>query len=329
MRPLGAMPNASDLRKAGLSSTKATPRSVIGKKRTNTGANVENGNNVEERPKSASTSTEEPATGTANSKPNANQLSENTTGADTFDLRALPVPQSTQHNVVKIKSVVENALRLAEASGDRAVARGLRRLWTDSGKDGFYLSVLDGVVRQKPADEHKSAFQGVMRDAFKSLRAEGQSAAKASTPPRTRTRSATATSSLSSAKSLDADTFAPAVSAGENPPPKPKGRAAKAALPKGKGKEKGRISEPLLRSTAFPASDASQQRKRAWQEDPEFSEEAIAEKKTRLRRTFSDLEARESRLRSSLGPERFASPSGSESGAPNGERVRDPRTPLT
>ncbi|KAL1857714.1 hypothetical protein Plec18170_002938 [Paecilomyces lecythidis] len=320
MRPLGALPNASDLRKAGLSSsstTKPTPRSVIGKKRTNNGTTVENGNHVEERPKSASASTEEPAMGAANSQPNADQLFEATTGPDAFDLQALPVPHSAQYNVDKIKSVVENALRRAEASGDRAVARGLRRLWTDSGKNGFFLSVLDGVARQQPADEHKSAFQGAMREAFKSLRAEGQSAGKASTPPRTRTRSATATSSLSSAKSLDADTFAPAMGAGENPPPKPKGRAAKAALPKGKG--------PLLRSTALPASEASQKRKRAWQEDPEFSEEAIAEKKSRLRRTFSDLVARESRLRSSLGPESPSSP-GPVSGTPNGERVQNPRT---
>ncbi|KAJ9254549.1 hypothetical protein DTO212C5_9230 [Paecilomyces variotii] len=311
MRPLGAMPNASDLRKAGLSSstTKTTPRYIIVKKRTNTGATVANGNHVRERPKSASASTEEPAKGTANSKPSANQLPENTTETDAFDLRALPVPHSAQYNVEKIKSVVENALRLAEASGDRAVARGLRRLWTESDKNGFFLSVLDGVARQQPADEHKSAFQGAMREAFKSLRAEEQSAGKVSTPPRTRTRSATATSSLSSAKSLDADTFAPAMGAGEKPPPKPKG----------KGKE------PLLRSTALPASEASQQRKRARQEDPEFSEEAIAEKKSRLRRTFSDLVARESRLRSSLGPESRSSP-GPESGTPNGERVRDPRT---
>lgn len=340
MRPLGAMPTASDLRKVGLAPTKAPARPQArkrsAKEAADDGENDENGENGDERPKSASTSAEEPGRSASpraagqrglqereeqtrrptRSKSAADNHGQDAAGANGSGLAGLPVPTSTEYNVEKIKSAVEAALRMADDAGNRAVVRGLRRIWEDSSSDPFLLSVLDGVVKRNPGPRQRSVFQTVMRDAFKSVRAETQAAPA----PMARTRSATSTSSLSSAKSLDAETFAPGMAPGaEKPAARAKGKSTKAPAAKDKegkeGKDKGRVSEPLTRRSAFPSSDAAlQQRKRALEEDPNFSEEAIAAKRARLRRTFSDVVPRESRLRSSLARDlgsNLPSPTGS------------------
>ncbi|KAL2000632.1 hypothetical protein VTN02DRAFT_2833 [Thermoascus thermophilus] len=346
MRPLGAMPTASDLRKVGLAPTKAPARPVARKrspKEAGDGENEENGN---ERPKSASTSAEEltrsaspqaagqrglPEREEQIRRPTRSKSATDNPGKDAADangtrLAGLPVPTSTEYNVEKIKSAVESALRMADDTGNRAVIRGLRRIWEESSSDPFLLSVLDGVVKQNPGPRQRFVFQTVMRDAFKSVKAETQSASA----PMARTRSATSTSSLSSAKSLDAETFAPGMEPGAGKPTgRAKGKSAKPAAAKGKegkDKDKGLVSEPLSRRSAFPPSDAALQRKRALEEDPNFSEEAIEAKRSRLRRTFSEVVPRESRIRSSLsrdlGPN-LSSPAGSVGSTRRSRAERD------
>ncbi|MBN0049409.1 hypothetical protein JS756_36300, partial [Streptomyces actuosus] len=93
----------------------------------------------------------------------------------------------------------------------------------------------------------------------------------------TRTHSASSVSSLSSAKSLDAESFAPVMTpATSNTRSRTKGKQAKTIAPKAKTKASTRRS-------MFPSSaEASAQRKRTVENDPEFSEEALRTKRAHL-----------------------------------------------
>jgi hypothetical protein len=246
MRPLGAMPTAADLRKVGLTiPAKSLPRrSPANTKAPETTVRQEEG---------------------AASVPLPHE--------DTADLTSLPLPTSSEYDVVKMRSVVESAIRQADDSGNRAVARGLRRLWANSSSDPFLLSVLDRVIRKEPGPNEKATFKTVMRDAVKSVRAEVNPTGSEQIA---RTRSATSTSSLSSAKSLDTGIGAAA----------------------SRGRKRGRDSEPLpaVRSTSNTAGQ-----KRALEEVPGGGEPKPAAKRTRLQLSYPP--PRESQIRSSLDRE--------------------------
>lgn len=253
MRPLGAMPTAADLRKVGLSvPAKSLPRpSTANPKGPKKTASQENG-----------------ADRAAATAPISREV--------TAELASLPLPTSSEYDVGRMKSVVESAIRHADDSQNRAVARGLRRLWAKSSTDPFVLSVLDSVIRNQPGPRQKAVFKAVMRDAFKSVRAD---APLKGSVPITRTRSASSTSSLSSAKSLDADSSAPRMTSGGAAP---------------RGRKRGRNSEPL---SAESSTSNTAGQKRPLEEVPGGVEEAPAAKRTRLQHLPA---VRESQIRSSL-----------------------------
>lgn len=172
MRPLGAMPTAADLRRAGLTAPpKSTSRPSLTKNKT-----------------AKQTAREEPSE------------SKSTTDDTLPDLDSLPPLTSTKCDVARIRSVIESALQQAGDSQNRAVAEGLRRLWIQSATDPFSLAVLDGVINKTPRPEHLAAFKAVLRDAYKNI---PPPAPPAESEPMTRTQSSTSISSLSSAQSLE------------------------------------------------------------------------------------------------------------------------------
>ncbi|KAF7596741.1 hypothetical protein BBP40_000169 [Aspergillus hancockii] len=288
MRPLGTMPSAADLRKAGLAPAKPSTQNIVAKKEPRS---VPNGDKEVGKPQTPLTPAEEPT-------PEAGPPPKDVAVQDVTTFTALPVPNSTDVNVEKLRSAVESALHLAAETGNRPVIRGLLRLWETCGKDSFALSVLDGVCQANPGPREQSAFQTVMRSAWKEVQSEvNPEVVPIVIPPMGRTRSASSVSSLSSAKSIDAESFAPGVAPGTaNARARARGKHTKSAQ-KAKDSE---ASEPPSRRSAFPPSDSAFQRRRALEENPEFSAEAVKSKRTRLQKSLPRIAASESRLRSSL-----------------------------
>lgn len=220
---------------------------------------------------------------------------------------ALPVPSSSEFDVDRIKGAVEDALRQGVQTGNKAVIRALLQVWENTSKDSSTLSILDGMCRENPTRRETSAFKTVIRAAWDEFQHEDDADGSDTQPPAmTRTRSASSVSSLSSAKSLDAETFAPVMnSATSNTRSRTKGKQVKAPAPKPKPK----TPIPPARRSAFPSNtEASTQRKRAMEIDPEFSEEAIIQKRDRLQPKLPELNIPESKVRSSLALSNFASP---------------------
>lgn len=290
MRPLGTMPSAADMRKAGLGPLRPSTQNTTAKKDQRS---VQNGDKEISKPQTPLTPAEESIPEPVIPKDN--------TAQDVTAFTTLPVPDSTDVDVVKLRSAVENALHMASETGNRPVIRGLLRLWETCGKDSFALSVLEGVCGANPGAREQSVFQTVMRTAWKEVQSEENTEVlPAATPAMGRTRSASSVSSLSSAKSLDAETFAPGMGPGPaNARSRGRGKHSKTTQ-KAMDSE---ASEPPSRRSAFPSSDSTLQRRRALEENPEFSAEAVKAKRTRLQRSFPKITATESRLRSSLASE--------------------------
>ncbi|KAE8154747.1 hypothetical protein BDV25DRAFT_94586 [Aspergillus avenaceus] len=294
MRPLGTMPTAADLRKAGLAPAKPSTQNIAAKKEQRS---VPIGDKEDGKPQTPLTPAEDPVP-----EPVLKPVSpSDTTEQIVHKFTSLPVSHSTDIDVEKLRDAVENAFGLAVESNNRAVMRGLARFWDACTKDSFTLSVLENVCLSNTGPREQSAFQTVMRSAWKEVRSELNSeTAPSATPIVGRTRSASSVSSLSSAKSLDAETFAPGMAPGAaNPRVRARGKNAK-QTPKPKGNE---APEPPSRRSAFPSSDAALQRKRALEEDPEYSTNAIKAKRTRMQKSLPKITATESRLRSSLASE--------------------------
>ncbi|GAB1210421.1 hypothetical protein APSETT445_009213 [Aspergillus pseudonomiae] len=306
MRPLGTMPSAADMRKAGLGPLKPSTQNTTTKKDQRP---VQNGDKEISKPQTPLTPAEEPIPEPVIPKDN--------TAQDVTAFTTLPVPNSTDVDVVKLRSAVENALHMASETGNRPVIRGLLRLWETCGKDSFALSVLEGVCGANPGAREQSVFQTVMRTAWKEVQSEENTEVLPTVAPAMgRTRSASSVSSLSSAKSLDVETFAPGMAPG-----------AANARSRGRGKHSkstqkavdSEASEPPSRRSVFPSSDTTLQRRRALEENPEFSAEAVKAKRTRLQRSFPKITATESRLRSSLAsepPSGVTTPSATTAGQP-------------
>lgn len=314
MRPLGALPSAADLRKVGLVPQKPTPQNIPAKKepeQTILNGDKENGKQTPEAPAEEQVPEDEEATEEVPEMSEEDKalealLLDESKEVDFSALAAIPIPDSNEFDMEKLKTAVEQAFRLATLTGNNPVVRGLLRMWGDCNRDPFVLSVLDGMLGDDPSKEEMSAFHNMMRAAWRDVRAEENQSTAAPEPPlMARTRSASSVSSLSSAKSLDAETFAPGMAPGAgNSRSRAKGKQTKA---KGKEKEAPR--------SAFPSSnDAINNRKRALEEDPAFSDQAITNKRSRLQKSLPKIVAHESKLRSSLGSN---SPSNAASPAPN------------
>lgn len=295
MRPLGAMPSAADLRKVGLV-PKANPPSVPAQKELQ--AFTPDG------PSSTplSFAEEQAPEPEAEPEPEPQPLKINTPDyVATFT--TLPVPTSTNVDVEKLKEAVENALALAAETGNRPVMCGLMRLWEKCSDDPFSLSILDAICQENPSRRERSAFQTVMRSAWREVRLEEEAAILGEEAPAGagvttgRPRSASSLSSLSSAKSLDVETFAPGMAPGTGKArTRAKGKQAKAAT----AQKTKQADPPRTRQSAFPTNESVLERKHALEEDPEFSEEALNAKRTRLQKSLPNIVATSSELRSSL-----------------------------
>ncbi|KAB8239192.1 putative PHD finger domain protein [Aspergillus alliaceus] len=300
MRPLGSMPSAADMRKAGLGAIKPSTQNIAVRKDERS---APNGDQEISKPQTPLTPAEEPIAESI--------LPKDKTVQDVTAFTTIPIPDSTDVDVEKLRSAVENALHMASETGNRPVIRGLLRLWETCGKDSFALSVLEGVCGANPGAREQSVFQTVMRTAWKEVQSEESTeVVPAATSNVGRTRSASSVSSLSSAKSFDAESFAPGMTQGAA------GARARARGRHSKSAQKtvdSEASEPPSRRSAFPSSDTALQRRRALEENPEFSAEAVTAKRTRMQRSLPKITAPESRLRSSLISE---PPSGISTPAP-------------
>ncbi|GAQ38369.1 hypothetical protein AtubIFM55763_001215 [Aspergillus tubingensis] len=276
MRPLGTMPSAADLRKVGLAPIKPSVQNISAKKESRATPNGEGGDT---KPQTPLTPAEEPMDEPLSTK--------NKASPDMSAFTSLPVPTSTDVDVDRIKVAVEKALRLALETNNRPVSRGLIRLWETCNKDPFALSILDGICQENPGPRERSAFQSVMRAAWKEVQAEADEDI-ATAPVLARPRSASSISSLSSAVSLDAETFAPGMAPGAaTSRARARGRKAKRGAPKKK--------EPV----APPSAATAPPQKHALEDEPNPEEEARI-KRTRLQKPLPTIIALESQMRSSL-----------------------------
>ncbi|RAH58253.1 PHD finger domain protein [Aspergillus piperis CBS 112811] len=276
MRPLGTMPSAADLRKVGLAPIKPSVQNISAKKESRATPNGEGGDT---KPQTPLTPAEEPMDEPLSTK--------NKASPDMSAFTSLPVPTSTDVDVDRIKIAVEKALRLALETNNRPVSRGLIRLWETCNKDPFALSILDGICQENPGPRERSAFQSVMRAAWKEVQAEADEDI-ATAPVLARPRSASSISSLSSAVSLDAETFAPGMAPGAaTSRTRARGKKAKRGAPKKK--------EPV----APPSAATALSQKHALEDEPNPEEEARI-KRTRLQKPLPTIIPLESQMRSSL-----------------------------
>lgn len=298
------MPTAADLRKVGLEPSKPVNNRTPAKEapqvmqngvqdhEQDAEDNADQNGEEAKKEKSADVPAEEPTLTPAPASPKDGSRNSDHLAA----FAALPVPSSTEFDVDRIKGAIEDALRKGLETGNRAVIRALLNVWENTSKDSSMLSILDGMCRDNPTRRDTSAFKTVIRSAWDEFQAEDDSEGSDAQPPAmTRTHSASSVSSLSSAKSLDAESFAPVMTpATSNTRSRTKGKQAKTIAPKAKIKASTRRS-------MFPSSaEASAQRKRTVENDPEFSEEAIRNKRAHLQQEIPAIEIPESKVRGSL-----------------------------
>ena len=211
MRPLGQGPTPADLRKTGLlNSAKPSPHQTP----ANDGGPVKTSTRRKRssRPAKRGMFSEKPA---SSAKEEAAWPDNSKAGFDE-DLAALarlPLPDSSEFNVAKLKTVIEAAMHLAAASGSRVVSMGLLRIWANSNDDQFILYILDGMVNGSGPRE-VAAFQTLVHRAVHEVRSENEERDAAKDvnnvphvePTVNRSGSVvSSTSALSSAKSLDED----------------------------------------------------------------------------------------------------------------------------
>lgn len=290
MRPLGSMPSAADLRKVGLVPSKPGTPSILAMKEPQPASNEEK---KDENAQTPFTPDEEPVPEPTSNKPTVEE--------DLAAFAVLPVPDSTEADVETLKATLESALRLASDAGNRAVIKGLLRLWEKCGSDPYALSVLDGVCQEAPSSPQRLMFQSVTRDAWNELEFQENAVDQSTAPPAMgRARSASSVSSLSSAKSLEPETFAPAPVASTTPATRVR-----------KGKQSKKTAQKKKAPERRSAVSAAELQRRAESENPESSTEAVQAKKTRLRKPVPKIVAPESGIRSSLAshpPSRLSSP---------------------
>ncbi|KAM5463842.1 hypothetical protein MauCBS54593_007287 [Microsporum audouinii] len=325
MLPLGTRPTLATRRRVGLEPPAPNTTSKVTKRKGGRSTKPkQTTKNVDERPSTASTSAEDAAAISDSSRAEgiiqgvlereersepapASRMTRSKAGKDKLDDSAdsqsagPSVPSSRKFTSEKLMDILGSAILRAEESQDSKVAGGLRWIKEASASDPYLLGVLEGAINRSAEAHHRSAFQALMRDAVKRVQAQQLDDSAAATEM-VRTASATTTSSLSTAKSLDADAFAPAAAEQDpaNALTSSKGKGAKAPKPKAKGR--GRAG-PSKAHAALPTNSAFS-RKRKLEEDPEFSEEAVAAKRRALEEATIAMtgEAEESNVRTVLEP---------------------------
>lgn len=316
--PLGVLPSITVRRRLGLIPTSKSSTQISAKK--NGTISAKSTPTGDERPRTASTSAEEPAPsespfveGGFQAFENGGQVPSSTRsrmGNNDTELETAPVnghshpptllstPPTLKYHPEKILEVVDAAIARAEELKDTKVVNGLRRIRDATSRDQFLFAVLEGAFNNQAGPHERSLFQTVMRDAIKTDR-HGAPTHDATAMVRTQSTASTS-SSLSSAKSLDAETFAPAMTSGRaanSLPAKGKGGRVPGSHTKGK-----RRSVPSRSQSIFPSLEDADIRKRKRMDDPEYSDEALAAKRLALRKSFNDFTVPESHIRPSRTP---------------------------
>lgn len=296
MRPLGSMPTAADFRKVGLEPRKSKPKRVAQPVQNGAQDDASGQNGDVGGDKTPENAVEGTASAAAPASPEHGTQKKD--HLNTF--ATVPLPASAEFDVDKIKGAIEDALRKSIETGNQAVARALLHVWENTTKDNSTLSILDGMCRETPTINETSAFKTAVRSAWDGFQADDTESDE-QPPAMTRTHSASSVSSLSPAKSLDADTFAPGVST--NTRSRTKGKQPRAS----KAKAKAPAPAPPPRRSLFPSmTERSQQRRRLMDEDPDFSDDALAAKREHLQKDLPELDVPESKIRGSLAKSNFS-----------------------
>ncbi|KMK61355.1 PHD finger domain-containing protein, putative [Aspergillus fumigatus Z5] len=315
MRPLGSMPTAADLRKAGLKPTKPSkPITSLAKEllalQNDMSQNDEPMSQNEETPASLNPPTpasqsetpklsqsealQSPQNVNLQALPNgridAQTPQEAATPADKTHsegskpcsyeeidaLLALPVCNSVKLDLEKTRDAVKETLRMASDTNNSKVVKSLFNLWTKATQDPMVMSVVHGMCKKEILDPQTSA------------------------PTTVPTPIVAADATRSKLRS--------------------KGKQAKVNATKAANKDKSRQT----RQSALPSSDL---RKRVLEDDTEFSEEAIRAKRQRLRQPLPDIVPDESGIRSTLS---YEQPGGALSPLPSSidEAQIAPEAPL-
>ncbi|RHZ63076.1 putative PHD finger domain protein [Aspergillus thermomutatus] len=344
MRPLGSMPTATDLRKAGLKPAKpAKPVKPITSLSKELLA-LQNDMSQTEDPISTPASQNPPTPASQSETPNVSQSEvlqpsqninlqvlpnggidaqtpqESATAAEKTQsenskpcsyeeidaLLSLPICDSVKLDLEQTKYAMKVTLQMAADTDNTKVVKSLFSIWTKATQDPMVMSVIHGMCKKEVGNWNANAFHDLIRAALRELRKEDATDVPTAAAPldMTRTQSATTATSSSSALSPEAQTSAPTTvptpvmvtAAAGRSKLRAKGKQAKAAATKAANKDKSKQT----RQSAFPSSDA---RKRALEDDPEFSEEAIRAKRQRLQQPLPDIVPEESGVRSTLSHE--------------------------
>ncbi|EGD97524.1 hypothetical protein TESG_04932 [Trichophyton tonsurans CBS 112818] len=341
MLPLGTRPTLAARRRVGLEppAPTTTANRVTKRKGGRAAKPKQTTKNADERPSTASTSAEDAAALSDSSRaegiiqgvleheersrqqPPAIRITRSRAAgkdklddsADSSQSAGPAVPSSRKYTSEKLMDILGSAISRAEESQDSKVAGGLRWIKEASASDPFLLGVLEGAINRSADAHHRSAFQALMKDAVKRAQAQPEQQQQqqqqlddsAAATDMVRTASATTTSSLSTAKSLDADAFAPVAAepdSGNAPTTtSAKGKGARAPRSRTRG---GRRRAGPSRANAAPPTNSAFSRKRKLEEDPVFSEEAVAAKRRALEEATIAVtdEAEESNVRTAMEP---------------------------
>lgn len=241
MRPLGSMPTAADLRKAGLKPTKPSkPITSLAKEllalQNDMSQNDEPMSQNEETPASLNPPTpasqsetpklsqsealQSPQNVNLQALPNgridAQTPQEAATPADKTHsevskpcsyeeidaLLALPVCNSVPLDLEKTRDAVKETLRMASDTNNSKVVKSLFNLWTKATQDPMVMSVVHGMCKKEILDRNANAFHDLIRAAWREIRKEDATDVSPAAAPPDMTRTQSGTTATSLSSAL-------------------------------------------------------------------------------------------------------------------------------
>lgn len=241
MRPLGSMPTAADLRKAGLKPTKPSkPITSLAKEllalQNDMSQNDEPMSQNEETPASLNPPTpasqsetpklsqseafQSPQNVNLQALPNgridAQTPQEAATPADKTHsegskpcsyeeidaLLALPVCNSVKLDLEKTRDAVKETLRMASDTNNSKVVKSLFNLWTKATQDPMVMSVVHGMCKKEILDRNANAFHDLIRAAWREIRKEDATDVSPAAAPPDMTRTQSGTTATSLSSAL-------------------------------------------------------------------------------------------------------------------------------
>lgn len=241
MRPLGSMPTAADLRKAGLKPTKPSkPITSLAKEllalQNDMSQNDEPMSQNEETPASLNPPTpasqsetpklsqsealQSPQNVNLQALPNgridAQTPQEAATPADKTHsegskpcsyeeidaLLALPVCNSVKLDLEKTRDAVKETLRMASDTNNSKVVKSLFNLWTKATQDPMVMSVVHGMCKKEILYRNANAFHDLIRAAWREIRKEDATDVSPAAAPPDMTRTQSGTTATSLSSAL-------------------------------------------------------------------------------------------------------------------------------